>query len=80
MTTGENSTIRCCHRLAVGDEPSTFPPGEWPRVQITSSCHPRWDRNPHTGKLAYESAEREDANQSIHSGTGYPSRLTAGTL
>ena len=58
----------------------TFAPGERLRVQVTSSCHPRWDRNLNTGKLAYDSAEAVVAGQSILFGADYPSRLTAGIL
>ena len=58
----------------------TFAPGERLRVQVTSSCHPRWDRNLNTGKLAYDSAETLVARQSILFGEGHPSRLTAGIL
>ena len=43
----------------------TFAPGERLRVQITSSCHPRWDRNLNTGKLAFDSAEALVARQSV---------------
>jgi uncharacterized protein len=58
----------------------TFAPGERLRVQITSSCHPRWDRNLNTGKLAFDSAEAVVARQSILVGEDHPSRLTAGIL
>jgi predicted acyl esterase len=49
-------------------------------VQVTSSCHPRWDRNLNTGKLAYDSDQTEAARQSIRFGAAYPSRLTVGIL
>lgn len=68
------------YTVSMWDTAFTFAPGERLRVQITSSCHPRWDRNLNTGKLAYESAETVVASQSIRFGTGYPSRLTAGVL
>jgi predicted acyl esterase len=68
------------YTVSLWDTAFTFAPGERLRVQITSSCHPRWDRNLNTGKLAYESAETVVASQSIRFGTGYPSRLTAGIL
>jgi putative CocE/NonD family hydrolase len=58
----------------------TFAPGERLRVQITSSCHPRWDRNLNTGRLAFDSAETLVARQSVLFGEGHPSRLTAGIL
>ncbi|MDQ0675217.1 putative CocE/NonD family hydrolase [Pseudarthrobacter siccitolerans] len=68
------------YTVSLWDTAFTFAPGERLRVQVTSSCHPRWDRNLNTGKLAYESAETVIASQSIRFGTGYPSRLTAGIL
>ncbi|MFF2028994.1 CocE/NonD family hydrolase [Arthrobacter sp. NPDC058192] len=58
----------------------TFAPGERLRVQITSSCHPRWDRNLNTGRLAFDSADTLIARQSVLFGEGHPSRLTAGIL
>ena len=45
---------------------------------MTSSNHPRWDRNLNTGRLAYESAEAVTARQRIHVGPSYPSRLDGG--
>ena len=50
----------------------TFAPGERLRVQVTSSCHPRWDRNLNTGKLAYDSAEAVVATQTVLFGADYP--------
>ena len=58
----------------------TFSPGDRLRVQVTSSCHPRWDRNLNTGRLAYDSAETMVARQTILFGHDHPSRLTAGIL
>jgi putative CocE/NonD family hydrolase len=58
----------------------TFAAGEQMRVQITSSCHPRWDRNLNTGRLAFDSAGTVVAKQSIMFGVDHPSRLTAGIL
>jgi putative CocE/NonD family hydrolase len=58
----------------------TFAPGERLRVQVTSSCHPRWDRNLNTGKRAYDSDHSVVARQSIRFGELHPSRLTAGVL
>jgi putative CocE/NonD family hydrolase len=58
----------------------TFAPGDRLRVQVTSSCHPRWDRNLNTGKLAYDSADAVVARQTILFGQDRPSRLTAGIL
>jgi hypothetical protein len=58
----------------------TFAPGDRLRVQVTSSCHPRWDRNPNTGALAYDAETTVPARQTLHFGTNYPSRLTTGTM
>lgn len=58
----------------------TVAPGERLRVQITSSCHPRWDRNPNTGAIAYDATETVVARQTVLFGGGHPSRLTAGIL
>jgi putative CocE/NonD family hydrolase len=58
----------------------TFGPGERLRVQVTSSCHPRWDRNLNTGLLASDSAEPVTARQGIRFGAAFPSRLTVGIL
>ncbi|WP_217212480.1 CocE/NonD family hydrolase [Streptomyces sp. AC550_RSS872] len=58
----------------------TLAPGERLRVQVTSSCHPRWDRNLNTGLSAYDSAETVVAHQMIHMGEEHPSRLVIGTL
>lgn len=68
------------YTISLWETALTFEPGERLRVQVTSSCHPRWDRNLNTGKLAYESGIAVTANQRIHLGTSYPSRLTVGLL
>ena len=53
-----------------------FQPGERIRVQVTSSNHPRWDRNLNTGESAYESDEFVVAHQSVHTGVRHPSRVS----
>jgi uncharacterized protein len=58
----------------------TFLPGHRIRVDVTSSSHPRWDRNLNTGRLAYDSAEAVVASQTIHLGQEFPSRVTVGVL
>ncbi|MER6425987.1 CocE/NonD family hydrolase [Streptomyces sp. NPDC001137] len=58
----------------------TLAPGERLRVQVTSSCHPRWDRNLNTGLLAHDSAETAVAHQTLHLGEDFPSRIVVGTL
>jgi putative CocE/NonD family hydrolase len=54
----------------------TFQPGERIRVHVTSSNHPRWDRNLNTGESAYESSEFVVAQQTVHTGERYPSRVS----
>ncbi len=58
----------------------TFDAGERIRVQVTSSCHPRWDRNLNTGALAYDSSQTVVAHQQIFTGEQMPSRITLGIL
>jgi len=58
----------------------TFDAGDSIRVQVTSSCHPRWDRNLNTGARAADSSETVVANQAIMFGPGTPSRISLGTL
>ncbi len=54
----------------------TFLPGHRIRVEITSSSHPRWERNLNTGEGAYESSRTEVARQTIFHDAGRPSRVT----
>ncbi|GAB2733271.1 CocE/NonD family hydrolase [Sinomonas soli] len=58
----------------------TFAAGERIRVQVTSSCHPRWDRNLNTGARALDSSDTAVAHQRVHLGAGTPSRITFGVL
>jgi len=68
------------YTISLWETALTFAPGERLRVQVTSSCHPRWDRNLNTGMLAYDSGAAVTANQRIHVGAAFPSRLTVGIL
>ena len=54
----------------------TFQAGHRIRVQITSSCFPRWDRNANTGESGAGSARTEVARQRIFHDPGRPSRVT----
>lgn len=54
----------------------TFLPGHRLRVEITSSCFPRWDRNLNTGQDGVESAALAVAEQRICHDAARPSRLT----
>lgn len=58
----------------------TFAAGERIRVQVTSSCHPRWDRNLNTGARALDSSDAVVAHQRVHVGESAPSRITFGVL
>ncbi|GHG50614.1 X-Pro dipeptidyl-peptidase [Sinomonas cellulolyticus] len=58
----------------------TFSAGDRLRVQITSSCHPRWDRNLNTGAKALDSSDTVVAHQRIHLGAATPNRITVGVL
>jgi hypothetical protein len=58
----------------------TFQAGDRLRVQVTSSCHPRWDRNLNTGAKALDSSDTVIAHQKVHFGGATPSRITLGVL
>jgi predicted acyl esterase len=46
------------------------------RVEVTSSSHPRWERNLNTGKSAVRSDRTQIAHQTVFHDTGRPSRVT----
>ena len=52
-----------------------FLPGHRIRVDVTSSSHPRWDRNLNTGRSAYDSATTAVARQRIFHDPDRPSRV-----
>jgi putative CocE/NonD family hydrolase len=58
----------------------TFLPGHRIRVEVTSSSHPRWERNLNTGEGAFGSSRTEVARQTIFQDAGRPSRITLTTL
>jgi putative CocE/NonD family hydrolase len=58
----------------------TFNAGDRIRIQVTSSCHPRWDRNLNTGLRAAGSSESVTAHQRIMFGVDTPSKITLGTI
>lgn len=58
----------------------TFQTGDRLRVQVTSSCHPRWDRNLNTGAKALDSSDAVVAHQAVHFGPSAPSRITLQVL
>jgi uncharacterized protein len=53
-----------------------FLPGHRIRVEITSSSHPRWERNLNTGESTLESSRAEVAHQTIFHDAGRRSRIT----
>ncbi len=53
----------------------TFRAGHRIRVHVTSSCFPRWDRNPNTGE-GPDSARTEVARQRIFHDPERPSHVT----
>jgi putative CocE/NonD family hydrolase len=54
----------------------TFLPGHNMRVEITSSSHPRWERNLNTGESTLESSRTELAHQTIFHDARRRSRIT----
>ena len=54
----------------------TFLPGHRIRVEITSSSHPRWERNLNTGESAIHSSRSRIARQTIFHDAERPSRIT----
>lgn len=63
----------CVDLWATGN---TFKRGHRVRVDVTSSSHPRWERNPNTGESAGRSGRTEVARQRIFHGPEHPSRVT----
>jgi predicted acyl esterase len=45
-------------------------------VEVTSSSHPRWERNLNTGEGALRSSRTEIAHQTIFNDAQRPSRIT----
>ena len=54
----------------------TFLPGHRIRVEITSSSHPRWERNLNTGESAVNSSKTTVAHQTIFHDAERPSHVT----
>jgi uncharacterized protein len=54
----------------------TFLPGHRLRVEITSSSHPRWERNLNTGESAVRSSRTAVASQTIFHDAVRPSRIS----
>ena len=54
---------------------NVFLPGHRIRLEITSSCFPRFARNLNTDEPAATGARRQLAHQTVHHSRAYPSRL-----
>ncbi len=54
---------------------NVFAAGHRIRLQVTSSCFPRWDRNPNTGAALFSGTELRAARQQILHDPDHPSRL-----
>ncbi|QIN82036.1 CocE/NonD family hydrolase [Rubrobacter tropicus] len=63
----------CVDLWATGN---TFKVGHRLRVEVTSSSHPRWERNLNTGESAVHSDRSEVARQAVFHDSGRPSRVT----
>jgi putative CocE/NonD family hydrolase len=57
-----------------------FQPGHAIRVAITSSCFPRFDRNPNTGQTLANSTEMRRAVNRVHHGSRYPSHVVLSVM
>jgi putative CocE/NonD family hydrolase len=55
---------------------NTFKVGHRLRVEVTSSSHPRWERNPNTGESAVWSDRTDVAHQEVFHDRGKPSRIS----
>lgn len=74
LTPGEPATID----VALWATACTLAPGERLRVDVTSSCFPRWDRNLQTGESTYDSDRAVVGHHRLL--TGAVSRFTVGVL
>ena len=63
----------CVDLWATGN---TFRAGHRLRVEVTSSSHPRWERNLNTGEGAVRSGRFEVAQQAIFHDAGRTSRIS----
>ncbi|MGH2929545.1 MAG: CocE/NonD family hydrolase, partial [Solirubrobacteraceae bacterium] len=71
VATGARETTRL--QLDLWSTSNVFRRGHRLRVQVTSSCFPRWDRNLNTGDQ--DRPEHVPARQRIHHATEHPSWL-----
>jgi len=63
------------HTIDLWATSNVFKAGHRIRVQVTSSCFPRWDRNPNTGKQLGSDAELRTAQQTILHDAEHASRI-----
>jgi putative CocE/NonD family hydrolase len=57
-----------------------FPTGHRLRVSITSSCFPRFDRNPNTGRTMAESATMRSATNRVFHDSKHPSHIVLSVM
>ena len=57
-----------------------FKAGHRVRLQVTSSCFPRWDRNLNTGDPLATATRMEVAHQTVFHDRDHPSRLVLPVL
>jgi putative CocE/NonD family hydrolase len=63
------------HEIDLWSTSNLFKAGHRLRLHVTSSCFPRWDRNPNTGRPVGADAELTVARQTILHDRQHPSRL-----
>ena len=61
--------------IDMGVTANVFRPGHRVRLEVTSSCFPRWSRNQNTGAPLATDTELRLARQTIHHSRAYPSRV-----
>lgn len=61
--------------IDMGVTSNLFLPEHRLRLEITSSCFPRWDRNLNTGEPVATATRMQIARQTVYHSSAYPSRL-----
>ena len=68
------------HLIDLWSTSNLFKAGHRLRLQVTSSCFPRWDRNPNTGHPTGADAELVVARQTVLHDREHPSRLVLSVM
>src|SRR5262249_59092478 len=63
------------HELDLWATSNVFRAGHRIRLQVTSSCFPRWDRNLNTGERVGEGTRMEVARQTVFHDAARPARV-----